>query len=65
MCEWLWFGILQSYAIKRLMRLTSMQLAEVVCIGYRYQLSVHAWPIHRYWHRLQKCHIGQSILFNI
>ena len=30
-CEWIWFGILQSYAIKRFMRLTGMQLAEVVC----------------------------------
>jgi len=30
-CEWIWFGILESYAIKRFMRLTGMQLAEVVC----------------------------------
>jgi len=30
-CEWLWFGILEPYAIKRFMRLTGMQLAEVVC----------------------------------
>jgi len=31
-CEWLWFGILESYAIKRCMHLTGMQLTEVVCI---------------------------------
>jgi len=30
MCKWLWFGILESYAMKRFMRLTDMQLAEVV-----------------------------------
>ena len=29
-CEWVWFGILQSYAIKRFMRLTGMQLADFV-----------------------------------
>jgi len=32
MCEWLWFGILESYAIKWFMRLTGIQLAEVICI---------------------------------
>jgi len=31
MCEWLWFGILESYAIKWFMRLSSIQLAQVVC----------------------------------
>ena len=32
MCEWLLFGILESYAVKWFMRLTGMQLAEVICI---------------------------------
>jgi len=31
-CEWLWFEILESYAIKQFMRLTGMHLAETVCI---------------------------------
>jgi len=29
-CEWLWFGILEPYAMKRFMHLTSMQLAEII-----------------------------------
>ena len=30
-CKWLWFGIVESYAIKQFMRLTDTQLAEVIC----------------------------------
>jgi len=49
MCEWLWFGILESYAIKQFMCLTSMQLDEVVCnfkhyhqvIQVTYNLHMH------------------------
>jgi len=33
-CEWLWFGIPESNAMKWFMRLTDMQLAEVVSARY-------------------------------
>jgi len=35
-CEWLWFGILESYAIKWFMRLIGMQRAEAVCTNISY-----------------------------
>ena len=47
-CEWLLFGIPESYVIEQFMRLTGMQIAEVICIllyfrfneGYRTSLSI-------------------------
>ena len=32
----LWFGIYNSYAIKRIMRLSDMQLTRFVCTTFRY-----------------------------
>jgi len=66
-CEWIWFGILESYAIKRFMRLTGMPLAEDVCIGLQ-KINSHLNPLNlrSNWHAKRRLLIFQSsaILFD-
>jgi len=37
MNEWLWFGIQESYVIKRLMHLTNMQLTGIIYVLIQFE----------------------------
>jgi len=61
MCEWLWFGILESYAIKQFMCLTSMQLDEVVCNFKHYHQVYSSYLQFAYAQKIQPQHLQISL----